>query len=370
VTATTQSTNLAAPDELAPLVDDFGIFLIAGRTTDPSIALAQGEDADRLGFRRAWLSERYDLKESGALLGGVAARTRRLEVGTGVLASGSRHPLITAALTATMHAMYGGRFVLGLGRSSGEYLSKQSIPIHNLKAFADYIEIVRSLLKGETVTYSGPAGNYEALSCIDIPANGHPPIWYVTEGGPRACRLAAQHADGVMLKPFMTVEAAAQSVEWIRRAREEFGKDPAIRICLPVITACELDEIETAKISSARFITYIAGMPGYAANYVRSNGWDSAVMQAVQEHPQFANMSRPNADQTFHRDQLLEPAKLIPSEWMHASCAIGSVADCIARLQEYKDVGIDEFALYGSTPSQNASLISAWRERRTVQGTE
>jgi len=352
------------PDEgLEPVVEDLGIFLIAGRAKDPSIALTQGEDAERLGFRRAWLSERYDLKDAGALLGGVSARTTRLEVGTGVLASASRHPLVTAGLAGTMHAMYGGRFILGLGRSASEYLAKQSMTIHNLRAFGDYIEIVRSLLGGETVSYDGPAGIYEEMRCADLPANGVPPIWYVTEGGPKACRLAARHADGVMLKPFMTVEAAAQSVRWIRTAREELGKDPGIRICLPVITACELDELQTTMISKCRLITYVAGMPGFAANFVRSNDWDASVMQAIQEHPQFASMTRPNADQSFHRDQLLEPAKLIPDQWMQDSCAIGSVEACVDRLREYKAVGIDEFAFYGSTPQDNATLIAGWRQR-------
>src|SRR5581483_5739719 len=101
-TTVSPGTHDHAGEELAPLVEDMGIFLITGRTRDPSIALTQGEEADRLGFRRAWLSERYDLKEAGALLGGVAARTNRLVVGTGVVASGSRHPLLSAALAATM----------------------------------------------------------------------------------------------------------------------------------------------------------------------------------------------------------------------------------------------------------------------------
>ena len=166
-----------------------------------------------------------------------------------------------------------------------------------------------------------------------------------------------------MLKPFMTVEAAANSVNWIRHRREELGKDPGIRICLPMITACELDETQSTLISKARLITYVAGMPGYAANYVSSNGWDPGVMQAIQEHPMFAAMTRPNADQSFHRDQLLEPCELIPDQWMQDSCAIGSVETCMTRLQEYKDVGIDEFALYGSNPIQNAGLITAWRDR-------
>ena len=172
---TTATTSSPTQDTLMPVVEDMGIFLIAGRTKDPARALVEGEEAERLGFRRAWLSERYDLKEAGALLGGVSARTTRLEVGTGVLASGSRHPLITAAIASTMQAMYGGRFILGLGRSAGEYLAKQSITIHSLKAFADYIEIVRALLAGDAVTYDGPAGSFDELKVVDLPENGRHP---------------------------------------------------------------------------------------------------------------------------------------------------------------------------------------------------
>jgi 5,10-methylenetetrahydromethanopterin reductase len=347
---------------LDALVDDMGIFLIAGRTPDPSIALTQGEEADRLGLRRAWLSERYDLKESGALLGGVAARTRRLEVGTGVIASGSRHPLITAAIAATMQAMYGGRFVLGLGRSDKAYLRGQSIPIHSMQAFKDYVVIVRRLLEGETVHYSGPAGEYEALKIVDLPKNGRPPIWYVNRAGPKACRVAAEVADGVMLQPFMTIESAARAVLRIRTAREELGLDPGIRICLPVITACELSEEETTAISKARLITYVQ-MPVYAKTYCEQNGWDPKVMRAIHEHPQFSNLDRANADQVFHRHQLLEPAQLVPDSWMEESCAIGTAAQCVAHFDALKAIGVDEFALYGSTPAQNATLISAWRDR-------
>ena len=107
---------------ILPVLDDIGIFLTAGRVRDPSVALTEAQDAERLGIGRVWLAERYDLKEAGALLGGVAARTSRLGIGTATVATGSRHPLLTAALAATMQAMYGGRFTLGLGRSSNDFL--------------------------------------------------------------------------------------------------------------------------------------------------------------------------------------------------------------------------------------------------------
>jgi 5,10-methylenetetrahydromethanopterin reductase len=353
----------AAHRPLSSVVNDMGIFLIAGRVKDPAVALRQGEEAEQLGFRRAWLSERYDLKDSGAVLSGVAARTRQLDVGPGVLASGSRHPLIAAAFAATMHAMYNGRFILGLGRSDGPYLKGQSIPVHNMEQFKDYVNIVRSLLEGDTVRYSGPLGEFEALKLVDLPENGRPEIWSIHRGGPRACRLSAEVADGVMLQPFMSVEAAATSVERIRSAREQLGLDPGIRICLPVITACELDDVETTAISKARLITYVQ-MPVYAKTYVEQNRWDQSVMDAVHNHPQFRSLERANADQVFHRRQLLEPAQLIPDSWMRDTCAIGSVDECIAHFDALKEIGVDEFALYGSTPAQNAKLITAWRARR------
>ena len=69
------------------------------------------------------------------------------------------------------------------------------------------------------------------------------------------------------------------------------------------------------------------------------------------------------ADRLYHRHQLLEPAKLIPDEYMIDTCAIGSVDECVASLQRFRDVGADEIATYGSTPAQNAKLIEAWRNR-------
>ena len=49
---------------------------------------------------------------------------------------------------------------------------------------------------------------------------------------------------------------------------------------------------------------------------------------------------------------------------MRDTCAIGSVDECIAHFGALKKIGVDEFALYGSTPAQNAKLITAWRARR------
>ena len=247
------------PDRLAPVCEDLSIWIIAGRTKDPGRAIAEGVEAERLGFNRVFLSERFDLKDAPALLGGVLARTTRLYAATGIAAVGARSPLMTASMAATLQAAYGHRFILGLGRSSGPYLAGQGMREFDYQAYEDYFDMLRRLFRGETVSYDGPAGRYEALRTVD-PCPGDPPeLWATTMGGPKASKLAARIADGIILVPFLTVEAVARAVSMIREERERLGLDPAIPILHPMIVAPDLDDGYTRAIAHARFVTYVVG---------------------------------------------------------------------------------------------------------------
>jgi 5,10-methylenetetrahydromethanopterin reductase len=65
------------------------------------------------------------------------------------------------------------------------------------------------------------------------------------------------------------------------------------------------------------------------------------------------------ADNVFHRSELVTAAGLVPQQWIAASCAIGSVDECVAQLRRFRDAGADELVTYGSTPGQNAPLARA-----------
>lgn len=363
-----EDATWVAAEQLEPVVDDLSIFVMAGRTKDPAPALQQGVDAERHGFRGMWLSERYDLKDAGAMLGGIAARTTRLQVGTAALACASRHPLLTASLAATMHAMYGGRFILGLGRSSESYLMGQGIRTFSYEAFTDYVDILRRLFNGETVSYDGPAGRYESIKTVDtIPDRRPPEIWSVILGGPRACKTAARTCDGVMLTPFLTPEAVHRAVTTIREERDKLGLDPkGIRICHPIVSTPDMDETDTRLLAHCRAVTYLVGAPDFARAYQRLNNWDERIIvEQLPGHALFAGL-RGSADQVFHRADLLDAAGLIPDSWMQETCALGSAGDCVKQLRNFRDAGADELALYGSTPSDNARLIAAWRDSQGV----
>jgi probable F420-dependent oxidoreductase len=353
--------------DLQPVVQDMSAYIQGGRVKSSAAALDDAVEAERLGLRRIWLSERYDLKEAGALLGGMAARTTRLGLGTAALFPGSRPAILTAALGATMHSAYGPRFTLGLGRSMGEYIANAGLKPISFQALCDYADIFRRLWAGEWIDYDGPVGSFAGLHLADTYDGPPPEIYSVNLGGPKASKVAASPLfDGVYLQPFMTAEAVHNSATWIREECERIDRDPStIRVVAPMVSAPELPDEQARAYMHARMVTYI-GQPGMVEVYGRLNGWDEKLASPVREHEMFQD-DPDRVDHRFHRADLMEVAKLVPDEWMYETSLAGSIEDCVAKMQAYRDAGADEISTYGSTPAENARLIAAWREHSTAR---
>ncbi len=361
-------------------VEDLSHYILAGRATDASLAIRQAVDAEQIGFRRVWLSERYSLKECGVLMGGIAAATQRIGVGTGAMTLMARYPIVTAAMGATLHSAFGPRCTLGLGLGATEFNIPHGVPLAGYDALVDYADILKRLWRGEVVDYDGPAGTYKGIVFPDTYPGPAPEIWQVQLGGPKACATAAHPAiDGVMLGIGMTPRSTAKSVALLREACERTGRDPAtLRICVPVNTAVDVPpgtEIEnpsyggivgfgTLKAFLAMFFT----QPSLMMPIAERNDWDPAAIERLLAHPFFAAdaADAAEADNNLRdRTHVGEIAQLIPDEWILESCAVGPVEDCVAKLAEFKAAGADEIALYTGAPRQNAAVVDAWRSRGT-----
>ena len=356
--------------DLEPVAEDLSLYVRGGRVRSSAEVVTDAAEAERLGLRRLWLSERYDLKEAGALLGGMAAVTSRLELGTAALFPGSRNPLLTAALGATMHSAYGPRFTLGLGRSMSAYIQNANMQAISFQALVDYAALFRRLWKGESVDYDGPIGKFEQLHMADTYDGPPPAIYSVMLGGPKACRVAASPVfDGVYLQPFMTAEAVHNAVTWIREECERIGRDfSTMRIVAPMVSAPQLPEERARAYMHARMVTYI-GQPGMVEVYEKLNGWDAKLADPVRDHEMFRH-DRDRVDHHFHREDLMEVAKLVPDEWVYETSLSGSIDACVRKMEDYKATGIDEICFYGSTAAENASLVRAWRQRERPTASE
>src|SRR6185295_14643834 len=116
-----------------------------------------------------------------------------------------------------------------------------------------------------------------------------------------------------------TPDATESIVGRLRAECERIDRDPAsLRICQSVITAPDLDELETRTLAHARAVTYLDA-PGYGEMLVALNGWDPSRLGPLRAHSQFDGMGTAVSDLSFHRTQLLGPAALVPDEWMEES---------------------------------------------------
>ena len=131
----------------------FGITLKPEHRFDRSVALAQRAEAN--GFAYCWLFDSHVLwREPYVLLTLIAQATSSLRLGTCVTNPATREPSVTASALATLDEVSEGRMDLGIGRgdSARRVLGK---PPTTMKTLEEAIAVIRDLVEGRSVTYSG-----------------------------------------------------------------------------------------------------------------------------------------------------------------------------------------------------------------------
>ena len=196
----------------------------------PADHLALAQEADRLGYSVVWAAEAYG-SDSPSMLAWIAGQTERIDVGSAVMQIPARTPAMTAMTAATIDALSGGRFRLGLG-VSGPQVSEGWHGVRFAKPLArtrEYVDIVKLALARKQVAYDGehytlplPDGPGKALRLSFHPPREHIPI-YLAAVGPKNLELAGEIADG-WLAVFFAPEFADGAA---RRGRAPAGPRPA-----------------------------------------------------------------------------------------------------------------------------------------------
>jgi len=337
-----------------------GGYLLPGRVSDPRPAITQARAAESAGMGSVWLAERWGSKDVAAIAGAVGQATSTVRIALGATHFQTRHPSVFSSMVMTLQALTNGRLIVGIGRNTSLTWPAMGLPPASNAVLVDRLSIHRRLVKGEGVTYDGPAGKFPRLRLIDLPDVPPPPVIF-TAIGPKSLELAGRHFDGVMLHPFLSVDATARSAAAVRAAADAAGRDPkAVRIYATVVVAADLSPSEEAAVVAGRAVTYLQ-IPGIGDSMVQANGWDEAPLKALREHPMFAGV-RKLADQAFTREQLVEVARVLPPEWLSTTSAVGTAAQCARRLQDFIAAGADELILHGSTPDQLGPTVAAFAQ--------
>jgi probable F420-dependent oxidoreductase len=278
--------------------------------------------AESLGYTDVWTAE-VGGPDAFSPLAAIAARTERVRLGVALVPVFTRPPALTAMSAASIQALSGGRFVLGVGSSSpaivGSWMGQAfEQPVDRVR---EYVEVLRELLAGRKASYRGSTLRTEGFR-LQIEPGAPVPI-HVGALGPRMCRLAGAVADGVLFF-LMTPEGCAAALKEVAEGAREAGRDPEeidSFVRLPVA----VDEPEdVVRFMGRRLLTGYATTPAYNASLARQ-GFEG---QAKEIAGAWARGERDRATEVFD-DALFDEL------FVH-----GNAAACRARIEAYRTAGV------------------------------
>ena len=217
--------------------------------TDPANLKAIARHADDLGFESFYLPEHIALYP-GAMLGAhpvppglpfadplstlsfVAAATRRILLGTGVLLLPFRHPVILAKELATIDVLSGGRMRLltvGLGVLPGE-AEAVGVDFGTRGRRADEaIDVLRLLWAGgaDGVSFAGEFFSFTSLASFPKPLGAATLPVHVGGSSRAAARRAGLRGDGYFPGGGLSAAGRASQVELMRETARAAGREPA-----------------------------------------------------------------------------------------------------------------------------------------------
>ncbi len=217
---------------------EFGVLIptreaiMSGRPeTAPLLAMA--ERAEAAGFDSVWIGDSLTARprhEPLTLLAAVAARTRRVRLGTGVLLPALRNPVVLAHVVGTLDRVAEGRVILGVGIAADAPAIRREFAAagvpwdRRVGRFLETLAICRALWSRDHVSFSGKHFTLEDVTMEPKPhRTGGPPIW-IGGSGPTALREAANFDAWFPTGPH--VEFFAEHFPRIQAAARTAGRAP------------------------------------------------------------------------------------------------------------------------------------------------
>jgi F420-dependent oxidoreductase-like protein len=226
--------------------------------------------AEDSGFDSVWVMDHFfqlpplggpdqPMLEAYTLLGALAARTQRVQLGTLVTGVTYRNPGILAKIVTTLDIVSRGRAILGIGGAWYD-VEHQGLGIEypsdrvRLDMLEEAVQVCRAMFTGDDVSFTGTHFRLDHARNLPRPVQaGGPKIMIGGGGEKRTLRLVARYADKCNVTG--DVATLARKVEVLHRHCAEVGRDPAevdITWMAPLIlTTSDENTAETRQMLAA-----------------------------------------------------------------------------------------------------------------------
>jgi len=172
--------------------------------------------------------------------------------------------------------------------------------------------------------------------------------------GPKALATVGEHCDGYILQL-----ADPQILEWmvgaVRQAADDSGRDPdEITICV-VAPAYVGDDIAHQRNQ----VRWFGGMVGnHVADLVDRYGKGGVIPKALTDYIE----ARKGYDYDHHGKAGNRSTDFVPDDIVDRFCVLGSVDDHVTKLNELRELGVDQFGVYLMHDAREATLDAYGKE--------
>ncbi len=225
------------------------------RLVDQISAAADG------GFHTYWLPQIVGQADSMTLLATVARHVDGIRLGTSVVPTYPRHPMVMAEQALTTNHLADGRFSLGIGLShevvvKGMWGYSFDKPLRHAR---EYLDALLPLLAGEQTRAEGET----VVARGQVTVAAEPPPVYLAALGPQMLKLAGERCDGTITWMTGARTLASHTVPSIRAAAADAGRgEPEIIAGLPIWVT---DDSERARRTAGTTFELYGQLPSYRA---------------------------------------------------------------------------------------------------------
>jgi len=297
------------------------------------VTLAQG--AERKGFDTFWFTEGSG-KDALAQIAGLGPVTSKIKLGSGIVINYTRTPSLLAMSTITIDEITGGRFILGLGTGSPRIKDAHGIPFDKpLGRMRDYVTIIKSALRGETVVHKGAAYSVNGFK-LAFPAPRPSAPVYVAALNPDISELAGEVADGAIFY-VMTPDAVRDVLPSVRAGAKKAGRKPS-DVDITCFVLASPGETEEDMFGLKSQLAGFSSSPPYKRRLSESG---------------FAKEME-GATKAIAAGDTKAAAKAVSDRMAESIALVGNPSKWNTLLKKYRDAGVDEPIVFPTGAAQKS----------------
>jgi F420-dependent oxidoreductase-like protein len=333
---------------------------------NPRAAADQVAALERAGIDLVWVAEAYGF-DSPTLMGYLAAKTERVQIGSAILNIYSRTPGALLQTAAGLDNVSGGRAVLGLGASGPQVIEGwHGVPYAKpIARTAEIIDLVRRGLKREVLTndgvfhlpltreHGGVTGLGKPLKLLTHPERDTIPIW-IAALGPKSVEQAAAIADGWIPLLFHPEKAHLVWGDALAAGAAQRRPDLGpLQVTAGGMVAIGEGPETKALLDFARpmFALYVGGMGAKGKNFYN----DVARAYGYEEEAE-------KIQDLYLAGKKKEAEALVPTEWLEASNLVGPESYVKERIAAFREAGVTHLTVMPASddPVKTVEQVKEW----------